>query len=318
MAPVESQSRNGNMAIGSNAGARPRVLVVDDNVAFFESLVDALTQKGVSVEGCGPERLWEWCKKDDFRFDLVFLDMRLGLSNSGQVLNAAKVLPRLQTYSRQARVVVFSQEDISAAESVRCLELGALAVIPKTLCVDDLVTLVSVFGSIRDRGEASERLLQILWQSIAGKANDIGKGELFEMFAVNLFNSIDGFRVIGQNVRTIAGEIDLIVENVNAHPFWAALQSVQILVECKNRAEKQELTVLNQLKELVEGRRALSRTGVLLTISEPTSGLRARQQQFLSSHGLYLFVLSKLELQTLVDLAPADREPFLRTTFAKQ
>lgn len=46
-----------------SAHTSPRVLVVDDNEMFVESLVDALSARGLTVEGCEPERLLNWCKR---------------------------------------------------------------------------------------------------------------------------------------------------------------------------------------------------------------------------------------------------------------
>ena len=296
----------------------PTVLVVDDNHLFVDSLVAAFRARGLIVEGCKkPSEVFRRSKREDFAFDLILLDMHLGISERGEALNAAKVLPHLKTYSPSAKVVVFSQNDITVDECVRCIRLGAIGIIPKSVNPDDLVLIAQVYRQIGDQNESREELIRLLWQMVC-ESKDQMKGQYLEMLMINLFNSMPTFKVIGQNILCNAGEIDVLVENTNKNAFWQKLDSLQIVIECKNQKDAAQVRILTQLKELVLARGKLSKSGILVSMNSVTRGFEQRRNEIRQSENINIFFLEKSGLQRLVGLPYDKREEYLRNVFSKQ
>jgi ActR/RegA family two-component response regulator len=298
----------------------PTILVVDDDEMFVDSLVAAFKARGVEVEGCKkPSEVLRWSKREDFAFDLILLDMRLGISKRGEALNAAKVLPHLKTYSPSAKVVVFSQKEVNVEECVTCIRLGALGIIPKSVNPDDLVLIAQVYRQIGDKNESREELIRLLWQMVR-ESKDQVKGQYLEMLMINLFNSMPTFKVIGQNLRdnVNVGEIDILVENTNKHDFWHKLDSLQIVIECKNQKDAAQVKILTQLKELVLARGQLSKAGILVSMNSVTRGFKQRRNEIRQSDHINIFFLERSGLQRLVGLPYDKREEYLRDVFSKQ
>jgi len=294
---------------------------VDDNSTFVDSVKQALSMEGFDVEGCStPADLRAWCKRPDFDFELILLDMHLGVSESGEILNAPKMLIPLRTFVPHCRVLIFSQADIDPKENYRCSQLGALAVIPKALDITDLVWLVREFARTgeTDPVAAQQRVIEVLWSSLS-TSDKTSKGPYLEMLTVNLFNATQGFRVIGQNMLTNAGEIDVLIQNENVDLFWQALKSLQLIVECKNWGKAVDVNVVNDLADLVETRGAeFSRAGILVTMSKVTSTFRVRRQELIKTRAVYVFVVNAKDIEKLVHLSAAAREEYLRSTFSGQ
>jgi ActR/RegA family two-component response regulator len=297
-----------------------RVLVVDDNETFVSSLVAALRANDILATGCSePWEVLSWRKKEDLAFDLILLDMRLGLSPNGEVLNAMKLLPHLMTYAPSSKVVTFSQQDITVEECIRCVQLGALTVVPKSTDVNELSLVTQVYQDIGDQRQTREQLIQVLWEHVTGP-KDPRSGQHLEMLVINLFDSMPTFRVVGHNLETNVGEIDVLVENVNESPFWRTLNSVQLVVECRNRGRSAAPADFDHLKELVKTRGAFSRTGILIAMAPVSSNFRRRQSEVRSadSEGINIFRLDRGHLETLIATSFDERADYLQDAFERQ
>jgi CheY-like chemotaxis protein len=287
----------------SNASRR-RVLVLDDDENFVASVLDALRSGGFEAQGFSLiDKAVGACKKKGY--DLILIDMRLG------TVNAARVLPKLVTYGRSAKVAVFSQADIGPDEIMRCLQLGALAAIPKAARVKDLLKLAQMLVEVGTKEEARERIIKLDWADALG-ADVSEKGPALERVMINLFHSMIDFTVIGQNILTNAGEIDVLVKNTSQDSFWKRVNSEQVVVECKNHKRSSELTRLNQLKNLVETRGDLCRAGMLVSMSPTTRGLKQRREEILKADKVRLLVLLREDVEELVHLSAQSRAERLR------
>jgi CheY-like chemotaxis protein len=299
--------------------AKQRILVVDDNLSFVEASVAALQDEGLTVQGCDkPEEILSWRSDSQFAFDLILLDMRLGTTDTGSVLNAAVLLPHLRTYAPKSRVVVFSQSDITVEECVRCIRLGALSVIPKGATAAELALVANVYDAIGNADISREQLIRVLWDDISTSRTG-GNGRRLEMLAINLFGSMPTFSVVGNNVQNAAfGEIDVLVQNVSTHPFWVTLNSLQIVLECKHRQTKPTPAEFDHLKSLVRSRGALSKIGIFVTTSSVTSNHSTRAATTRSVEDVYIYYIDSTHLQKLVELSPVEREPYIREVFSAQ
>ena len=98
-------------------------------------------------------------------------------------------------------------------------------------------------GSVAQQSQPSaesihSQLLRLLLESRTSTQPAHQKGKLFENFVERLFRQC--FDIVGLNTNTENGEIDIILGNVNADPFWAEWGG-DILVECKNWSSSRPL-----------------------------------------------------------------------------
>lgn len=97
------------------------------------------------------------------------------------------------------------------------------------------------------------------------------KGNFLEEIVELVFVSQFGFYV-KKNVQRPDQEIDLLIVNKLADPFWTALQSPIILVECKNQKVKVEPKDLRNFEVKIIDRKGLCRLGIIVSTSGFTRG----------------------------------------------
>jgi ActR/RegA family two-component response regulator/Holliday junction resolvase-like predicted endonuclease len=300
-----------------NSGASElTVLIVDDDDVWVQTLEALFKQNSIQSEGISdPGSIFSWTNPSRFQnFDMIFLDMRLGPSKFGGAISAGDVLLHILTYCPTAKAVVFTQQDVTVEECVRCIQIGALGFIPKMSGIADFVLVANVYGTLGDATQAVEERIRSLWAMLEGKAS-IAKGRHLEMLATNLFNSISGFKVIAHNSQIMQGELDLVVENTGEHAFWKTLNSLHVIVECKNEKITSEKEVFNILAQKVIGK-SMCEAGILVSWSGVTSGFR--QMQTAEAGRVKIFVLDKMQLLGLIKQKPAARESFLRNALQSQ
>jgi ActR/RegA family two-component response regulator len=313
---MREQPRSPVSALGTPANGGPRVIIVDDNEPFQQTLTTRLNYHGLDTLGFS-------VIEDFFRalrsgrlgdYDLIFLDMHLGQDTRGDVVTAVDAILHARTYAPRAKVLIFSQAGIPLDECVRCIELGALGLIPKSANLDDFMLAAQVYPHVGDADRALEMLIQALW-SRAGHASERDKGLVLEMLVANLFRTIAGFAVVSNNRQTVRGEVDLVLENRGAEMFWRELQSYHVLVECKHRKLPSEVSDFAALIAKVRGKGSCQ-AAIMIAWAGVSSGFRTLQAT--DTEGGRIFVLSRDDLGSLVKAAPADREPWLRHAFGQQ
>jgi len=289
----------------------PHVLVIDDDERYVARLVLAFEKKGFRVTGCSqPAEVLGWRTRAKFEYDLVLLDMRLGILSDGNYLNAFDLLPHLKTYAPSSKVVITTIADLGVEDILRCIALGAEAVFPKGAELDELCVLAEVHQRLGDPAETREELIEVLWESVEVKGNDVS-GQHLEMLVMNLFGSMPTFRVVDNNVTTSAGSVDILVENKNQHQFWDGLGSPYLAIECKNRKRGPEPQHFSQLKEVVKSRLSC-KVGILVSMSAFPDSFRHRQSEVRETDGIHIFGLEAKHLKKLVETPYDEREAYLR------
>lgn len=292
---------------------RPRILLVDDSRTYVKTVIDEFERHGVGVTGCSkPAEVLGWYTRSRFDYDLILVDLDLGDWGDGSRLTAMHLLPHLRTYAPEAKVIVITEAKQFFAQAIRCLELGALAVVPKVTAEDELYGLVSVYGRLGDPFSSREELIGVLWDGLG----DDRRGRRLEMLVMNLFESMPTFRVIGNNLRSAAGSVDVLVENNSPHKFWSGL-SLHMAIECKNHRRAPDPQDFHQLKAAVGGRRQCN-TGILVSTSPFTAGFRQLQNEAQQVDDLNLFGLDSDHLAHLVETPYGERETCLREILERQ
>jgi len=294
----------------------PSVLVIDDDENFVNSMVAVFKQRKVAAHGLSDiGEVFRAARNGTFaKYDITFIDMRLGKLNNKDV-TAADVLLQAKTYTPNAKIIVFTQKGISVEECVRCIQWGALGIFPKTSEPEHFDLVARVYPHVGNPTEVRETLICEVWKelSLTGKGEG---GRLLEMLMINLFNSIVGFSVIENNVEHAAGELDVVIANSCEHEFWKSLNSHHLIVECKSGTDRSEKEVFNILSEKVRKKR-LCKVGIVVSLAGATKGFRTLQSTSYEDDVL-IFAMHQQELSELVRLKFSERERYLRNIFEKQ
>jgi ActR/RegA family two-component response regulator/Holliday junction resolvase-like predicted endonuclease len=295
-----------------------RVVVIDDNASFVVTLLEQFKRHNVHAVGITePADLLRSTKLAPFaEADMVFLDMRLSDPALGPPITAADVLLHLMTYASKAKVVVFTQKDISAAECIRCIQLGALGIIPKSSDVDNYVLIGQVYRDIGDEAKAREERIRSLWTKLDDAPDEI-KGQYLEMLLVNIFSSIGGLKVVHHNIESSAGEIDILIENRCEHEFWKTMDSLYLAVECRNRHDPQQKADYSVLESKVRAKDRC-KVGIMVSWAGVSSGFRQRQSAPMTVDTPRLYTLDRKAVHELIMRSSEKREEYLRNILSAQ
>lgn len=99
------------------------------------------------------------------------------------------------------------------------------------------------------------------------------KGKALEDFCESFFTATNGLTVYDRNVNFETEEIDLFLQNNTMKPYWAYLQSPNILVECKNWSEPVGAEEIKLFRQKINDHRNLIKVGFFIAISGFTDGL---------------------------------------------
>jgi hypothetical protein len=120
------------------------------------------------------------------------------------------------------------------------------------------------------------------------------KGRRLEAFARAFFSQF--FKVVNANLNTEDGEIDVLLENTNASPFWLEYGS-DILVECKNWNANTPLHDVGAFA--YKAGRARVRLAFFLSVTGFTvDAVRTMRNQAASSNGPLIVPLTGDEIET--------------------
>lgn len=292
------------------------ILVLDDKEYFVKSIIARLKRGGVEAMGYSSVEAFGRDARSGRLQDvkLMFFDMNLEPRGDGRIFTAADVILVARTYAPAAKILIFTHEDIAVEDCIRCVQLGALGLIPKSEDDEQLLLAARVYPHIGDEQHAIEAVIRELWAQLQG-ADVRDKGQLLEMLTANLLSSIDGLTLVDNNQYGARGEVDLIFQNDLPQSFWNELGSFHILVECKNRKDPPERSDFNNLAAKVKAHGHCG-VGIMVSWEKVSSGFKELQRT--PSEGERIFSIDRPNLAALVSRPYADREMHLRALFSKQ
>ena len=107
-------------------------------------------------------------------------------------------------------------------------------------------------------------------------------------------------QVVEKNLRTREEEIDLVLSNGLREPFWSALSSPLILVECKNWSQRVGVPELRIFESKMQDRAALCRVGIFVSLSGFTRTFLTRLTSIQADVGV-IFAIDGDDLSELVN-----------------
>ena len=254
------------------------VLVVDDEQPFFETYRDILSREGYHVDWA-PDRDSALEQLRASVWDVVILDQRLRGEAGGDV-GIDLVSEIVPTGAKVIVATAYADERMIE----RAFKDGAydyLETLP-TLPMMLRIKVRNASEAVRERRlaalSASEREKEIraLWSAVRTEADRNRKGRILEDLMVLLFRTIPGFTDVDTRRKGPEEEIDILIRNESAEPFWARDGSQYILVECKNWSKPAGPTELVVFRDKMLNRGGRCRLGFFIAVGGFTEGFSTR------------------------------------------
>jgi len=244
-----------------------RILIVDDDPAFLETYDELLSAEGYAVE-TATSSAQALRRLDEPGWSVILVDQKLlgpGGPDSGLDLIAES-----RRRAPGAKVLLATAYAAKAAVE-RAFRDGAYDYLEKTSVFEALlrVKVRNAMEAVRERWlgaldpHETERAIQDAWAAVQAEGDRNRRGLMLERLMALLLKSISGFDRIDTRPRNEVEEIDILVQNSSADPFWQK-ESPYILVECKNWSKHVGTKELRDLWGKMEGRYSRCRLALLV------------------------------------------------------
>jgi hypothetical protein len=130
-------------------------------------------------------------------------------------------------------------------------------------------------------------------------SNDV-KGRTLEQLMDIVFSSVEGLKVIERRVNTGDEEIDILLKNNLAKPFWTAFGSPFIFVECKNWSSKAGSSQIRDFEAKLLNHSNVTKIGIFVSYNGFTSEATTHIKRMSRATQHLVFVTGK-DLRKLVD-----------------
>jgi CheY-like chemotaxis protein len=295
-----------------------RVLIVDDDAAFLEAYRDELGSEGFDVR-TATDRASALARLDEADWDVVLLDQKLqGVTGPDEGLT---LLAEARVRAPAARsIIVTAYADPDAIK--RAFAEGAYDYLDKDgrffsvllrSKVSNAIELVRErrLGALGD--EARERHINETWAAARTEKDAHRKGRLLEELLVLILSTVEGFTRVDSRVRNDIEEIDVVVRNESADPFWSK-EGVYILVECKNWSKPVDRAEYDAFRRKLERRSKRCRLGFFVSLGGLTQGFR-KAVAIDAKDDLLIVPMAEADLARLVE--PGDRSAVLKDLHQK-
>ena len=214
-----------------------RILIIDDDKLFLEAYRDILKGEGYTVE-TALDRTSGGAKLAAAEWDVVLVDNRLAGEHGPDI--GVDLLNEVAVRVPGAKAIMVTA--FATPESIRrAFAAGAYDYLEKTGQFSTLlrVKVANAVASVRDRrlanlgDAAAERAIAELWQTVRTEPDPHRKGKALEDLLLVVFRTIPGLTRVWNRVTNEIEEIDILLRNESADPFWVK-EGAYFLFECKN------------------------------------------------------------------------------------
>jgi ActR/RegA family two-component response regulator len=242
--------------------SKSSILIVDDQRNMRETLAMMARGQGHRVTTAATFEEGATAIKTG-RFDFAAFDLRL--EDDPEDPGGIGLLKLMRDAQPYAEVMVMTAYG-TIESAVAAMRAGAFDYIQKPFSEDEfLVKLDMALKSRAQRSRAAETEALLLEQleisESALSANE--RGSAFEIACRLAFSSIPGF-LVRNNRRKEGEEIDLVIRNESADPFWSGFSPI-FLAECKNPAVSPGRAELDAFVRKLERRIGICNLGFFLS-----------------------------------------------------
>ncbi len=293
-----------------------KILVIDDNEDFVDSLVSVLREEGFRVKGVStPSTMRNAARHEDY--DIVLLDIVIPGLDVPRYMGGRRILVDIMTYHPEAKVVLLSGE-ATGEQIVDCLRCGAIDFVQKPVNLEEhrvlkdrILARLEGPNLVHDKNALRETLVRLLWKGLQ-QGSPIDRGLYLQELVYHLFASVTGFTRIRLGVVRKPDEIDLEVTNERPDPFWIRRGDL-ILVECKNLSKKRRAPTgaLDVLERRVGRWKGHCKLAFFVSVSGFSKGFIAVLKNE-TSRSFEIACIDFKRLETLVHCSPTQRSDELR------
>ena len=297
--------------------AQGRILIVDDDPAFLATYREFLTAEGYFVAEARTDQEARARFKEP-GWGLIVLDQKLrGPSGPDSGLDLAAVATRL---APEAKVIIATAY-AEPSSIARAFELGVYDYLRKDELFEHFlrVKVRNAMEVWRERSlaalsrEKREQEITATWKAAQAEANPQRKGELLETLMLLMFRSIEGFAHAHVNRENALEEIDVLVQNASADPFWQK-EGAYLLVECKNWSAPIGVRELKLFRTKIEDRYGRSAPGFFVAMGGYADTVKVEEWTRRGGQSLVV-LLDKGDIDALV--ASTDRNTMLKEFHAR-
>lgn len=281
-----------------------RVLLVDDDRVFNDTLAERLRERGHSVRSAyAIQTALDLLDVDSF--DVAILDLKLDGPEGADVGvdSIGKILDRAPTIKP---IVITAYADSDSVE--RAFKCGAYDYVEKTdFRVFEALLLAKIGNALEPAREARfaalgngarEAQLAAQWAKVLSEPDRARKGALLEELMVVLWRSIPGFERTVANRQSQDEEIDLVVVNEAKDEFWKK-ESQIFLIECKNWISKVDPKEIDRFGDKIKRRHGRCRLGFFVAPEGFTPGVATTLSANRKDKSV-IVLLAKPELESLI------------------
>ncbi|WP_224369875.1 response regulator [Hyalangium versicolor] len=257
-----------------------RILIVDDEPAFLDTYLLILGTEGYAVEAA-PDASTALSKLEEPGWDLVLLDRKLqGHYGPDTGLD---LIRDIQARAPGAKVILVT--GVADSESVeRAFSAGAYDYLEKNAYLEAILKakVRNAMEAARERRMAAlangkrEETLRELWSQVRTERDPHRKGKHLEDLVALLFKSIPGFERTQTDRKSLDEQIDILIPNESADPFWQQSQSQYFLGECKNWSKPVDPKELDSFRLDIKRRYGRCRLGFFVALGGFTRGSLSR------------------------------------------
>lgn len=276
------------------------ILIIDDQKPQAQELCEALTK---TLNDCtlsyASEENEIMTKVITQFYSVAIVDLRM----EGYSIDGFTVMDQIMTANPYAKVIIISayMKEYMLRISHYISKGAILALSEKkdfSVWIPELTTLINDYFN-KDLNPITVQILENLFAQAKNETDVIKKGRLFEEFVVGLFRQMGFIHVETRGRDKASNEIDLIVRNDLADPFFSKFGRY-LFVECKNKPEegftKNDFIVFNKKVSSSNGD---SNLGVVFTTGHIKRSvyLEALRE---SEKGIKILYLSSGEIMRLI------------------
>jgi DNA-binding NarL/FixJ family response regulator len=255
-----------------------KILIIDDDPLFTGAYLDILSRDGYEVSAASTDAEAR-AQLAGGTWDVVLLDRKMqGAHGPDTGLDLLQEIKAVSPATRTIVVTGFADKDTV----VRAFADGAYDYLEKRETLETLlkVKVRNAIEAIRERRIAAmlngkrDANIRELWDATKREKDKNRKGALLEDLLAFIFKSIRGFEQTTTNRKSADEEIDLVVRNESADPFWTK-QGGYLLGECKNWSSTVDRSEFDAFRAKIQRRRGQSHLGFFISINGFTSGFRS-------------------------------------------
>ncbi len=246
-----------------------RILIIDDDRDFLDAYRQFLTTAGYAVVEAHDEAEAR-VRLAEPGLGLILLDQKLrGPDGPDNGIDLAAVAARLAPEAKVIVVTAYAEPEAI----VRAFDFGVYDYLQKGRLFKQLLRakVRNVMEVWRERAlaaldrDAREEEIAATWAAARAEPNAQKKGAALEQLMLLMFRSIAGFEHARVNRQSELEEIDVLVQNGSADPFWQK-EGSYILVECKNWSKPVGAPELKLFRQKIDDRYGRSALGFFIAV----------------------------------------------------